>query len=159
MSVVWNTHTPCPEQMTLSVVPGQVLKLKSWTGRHLWLKQIRSVPHAVPSSTYPRSVSPSIITCPPLGQTDRQTHTSKVQLISTVFDIQLVQCVCLCVYLQSSEALCWATENDVRPPCSSPNLGAGEMFEQSRYPHCTSLKHTHTQSSSHLFHKDTHTYP
>lgn len=43
--------TPCPEQMVLSVVPGQVLKLNWWMGRHLWLKQTWSVPQAVPSST------------------------------------------------------------------------------------------------------------
>lgn len=54
--------TPCPEQMVLSVVPGQVLKLNCWMGRHLWLKQTLSVPQAVQSSTYPRSVSPSIST-------------------------------------------------------------------------------------------------
>lgn len=54
--------TPCPEQMVLSVVPGQVLKLNCWMGRHLWLKQMWSVPQAVQSSTYPRSVSPSIST-------------------------------------------------------------------------------------------------
>ncbi len=58
--------TPCPEQITLSLVPGHVLKLNSCTGRHLWLKQMRSVPHDVPSSTYPKSVSPSISTWPPL---------------------------------------------------------------------------------------------
>lgn len=52
-------------------------------------------------------------------------------------------CVCLCVYLHSREALCWATEKDVKPPCNSPSLGAGEMLEHSRYPQCTSLK-THT---------------
>ena len=54
-------------------------------------------------------------------------------------------CVCVCEsageYLQSREALCWATENDVSPPCSSPSRGAGEMLEHSRYPQCTSLKH------------------
>ncbi|KAG7282161.1 hypothetical protein CRUP_034908 [Coryphaenoides rupestris] len=37
--------------MILSVVPGQVLKLNCWMERHLWLKQMLSVPHAVPSST------------------------------------------------------------------------------------------------------------
>ncbi len=52
-------------------------------------------------------------------------------------------CVCVCVYLQSIEALCWATEKDVKPPCNSPSLGEGEMLEHSRYPQCTSLK-THT---------------
>lgn len=45
-------------------------------------------------------------------------------------------------YLQSREALCWATENDVSPPCSSPKRGAGEMLEHSRYPQWTSLTNT-----------------
>lgn len=44
-------------------------------------------------------------------------------------------------YLQSRDALCWATEKEVSPPCSSPSRGAGEMLEHSRYPQWTSLKH------------------
>ena len=100
--------TPCPEQTVFSVVPGQVLKLNCCTGRHLWLKQMRSVPQAVPSSTYPRSVSPSISTWAPLN--DKKKKDMRPLAVNSVQ--QIWDCVCLifviyiCIF-QDNDWYCW----------------------------------------------------
>lgn len=133
--------TPCPEQMVLSVVPGQVLKLNCWMGRHLWLKQMWSVPQAVQSSTYPRSVSPSISTWAPLSRDSSQRRRWRLGTVG--------ESAATTAYLQSREALWRATEKEVSPPWSSPRRGAGEMLEHSRYPQWTSLKKRRRNQRSH----------
>lgn len=145
--------------MVLSVVPGQVLKLNCWMGRHLWLKQTWSVPQAVPSSTYPRSMSPSISTWAPLNNKHGEKHRGDSGEFTGTQKYNWYE---LCrkpgmqnlgtklpttgVYLQSREALCRATEKEVSPPWSSPSRGAGEMLEHSRYPQWTSLTHKDTSN-------------
>lgn len=43
--------TPCSKQIFPSPLPGQELKLKAVTGRHLWSRHSMAGPHGVPSST------------------------------------------------------------------------------------------------------------